>query len=67
MVGDAGDERDGDTAGDAGEELAGKLLVAAPSLLDPHFARSVVLILDFSDEGALGVVLDRPTPLPVAE
>jgi putative transcriptional regulator len=67
MVGDAGDESDGETAGDAGEELAGKLLVAAPSLLDPNFARSVVLILDFNDEGALGVVLDRPTPLPVAE
>jgi putative transcriptional regulator len=63
MVGEPDDE----TADDACGDLAGKLLVAAPSLLDPNFARSVVLILDSNDEGALGVVLDRPTPLPVSE
>lgn len=43
------------------------LLVATPALLDPNFAATVVLILDVDDTGALGVVLNRPSGLPVAE
>ena len=39
----------------------GRLLVATPDLLDPNFARSVVLKLEHSPDGALGVVLNRPT------
>lgn len=39
----------------------GELLVAAPSLVDPNFARSVVLIVHRDPEGAVGVVLNRPT------
>ena len=46
---------------------AGMLLLASPDLLDPNFADTVVLLLDVNDEGALGVVLNRPTALPVAE
>lgn len=46
---------------------AGSLLVATPQLIDPNFADSVVLLLDVDDDGALGVVLNRPTPLAVAE
>jgi len=45
----------------------GRLLVALPSLRDPNFRRAVVLLLDHDDDGALGVVLDRPLELPVAE
>lgn len=45
---------------------AGRHLVANPSMLDPNFARTVVFMLDHSDEGALGVVLNRPSELPVA-
>ena len=41
--------------------LQGKLLVAAPSLLDPNFARTVVLLLAHGEHGALGLVLNRPT------
>lgn len=41
----------------------GRLLVAAPSLVDPTFRRTVVLMLEHSEEGALGVVLNRPSPL----
>jgi len=45
----------------------GDLLVASPSLTDPNFAGSVVLLVDSDPEGALGVVLNRPTAVPVAE
>ena len=43
------------------------LLLATPVLLDPNFADTVVLMLDVGDEGALGVVLNRPTGLAVSE
>ena len=39
----------------------GKLLVATPTLVDPNFHRTVVLLLEHNDEGAAGVVLNRPT------
>ena len=43
------------------------LLLATPQLLDPHFAGAVVLLLDVDEQGALGVVLNRPTGLAVSE
>ncbi len=46
---------------------AGMLLVATPALLDPNFAETVVLLLDVDENGALGVVLNRPSAVPVAE
>jgi putative transcriptional regulator len=46
---------------------AGDLLVATPALLDPNFARTVVLVLDVDEDGALGVVLNRPSVVAVAE
>lgn len=46
---------------------AGMLLVASPELADPNFADTVVLLLNTDDEGCLGVVLNRPTPVPVAD
>jgi putative transcriptional regulator len=42
------------------ESLVGQLLLASPSLRDPNFERTVVLIGVHSDEGAMGVVLNRP-------
>jgi len=45
----------------------GRLLVAAPALLDPNFVRTVVLVIEHNDEGALGVVLNRPSGTPVGE
>jgi putative transcriptional regulator len=47
--------------------LRGRLLVATPVLLDPNFARTVVLMLEHSEDGAVGVVLNRPSPLTAAE
>jgi putative transcriptional regulator len=46
---------------------AGRLLVALPALADPNFERTVVLVLDHDDEGALGLVLNRPTLTAVAD
>jgi putative transcriptional regulator len=43
------------------------LLVAAPGLLDPSFRRSVVLIGEHGDEGAMGVVLNRRSEVTVDE
>jgi putative transcriptional regulator len=45
----------------------GQLLVAAPVLVDPNFDHAVVLLLDLDENGALGVVLNRPSPLPVGD
>ena len=42
------------------ESLKGSLLVASPGLTDPNFARTVVFIVEHNEEGALGVVLNRP-------
>jgi putative transcriptional regulator len=46
---------------------AGVLLVATPALLDPNFIDTVVLLLDVDDQGALGVVLNRPSAVRVAD
>lgn len=47
--------------------LRGKLLVATPTLREPTFARTVIVLLAHSDEGALGVVLNRPADAPLDE
>ncbi len=45
----------------------GSLLVAAPTLSDPNFFRTVVLLLACDEDGALGVVLNRPTDTPISD
>jgi len=45
----------------------GSLLVAAPTLTDPNFSRSVIFLLAHDDDGTLGVVLNRPSHVPVEE
>ena len=45
--------------------LRGRLLIASPTLADPNFARTVVLITEHSPEGAMGVVLNRPSETEV--
>ena len=45
----------------------GQLLIAGPALMDPNFWRTVVLIVEHSDEGALGLVLNRPSETTVGE
>jgi putative transcriptional regulator len=52
---------------DPAPSLAGSLLIAGPTLLDPNFVRTVVLLLEHGPQGAVGVVLNRPTEEPVAD
>jgi len=49
------------------EIAPGHLLVATAELGDPNFARTVVLMVDVDDEGAVGVVLNRPTGVRVGD
>ena len=48
------------------DSVRGKLLIASPGLTD-FFRRSVVLVLEHSDEGAVGLVLNRPSDTHVDE
>jgi putative transcriptional regulator len=43
------------------------LLLSMPQLQDPNFARTVVLLCDYSPEGAFGLVLNRPTEVAASE
>lgn len=54
------------TPGPVVNPRAGMLLVATPTLMDPNFVASVVLLLESDADGALGVILNRPSTLPVA-
>lgn len=49
------------------EPLTGRLLVATPVLGDPNFDRTVVLVLEHTEEGAVGLVLNRPSETAVGE
>ena len=52
---------------DENESLRGRLLIASPALFDPNFRRAVVLVTEHADEGAMGLVLNRPTEATVAD
>lgn len=52
---------------DREEPLAGSLLLSHPGLRDPNFRRTVVLLSAHDDEGAMGVVLNRPTGKVLAD
>jgi putative transcriptional regulator len=49
------------------KSLAPGFLIAMPKLGDPNFHRSVVLMIEHNDEGSMGLVLNRPAPLTLAE
>lgn len=48
------------------ESTAGRLLIATPNLGDPNFDMTIVYVLEHNSDGALGVVVNRPTETPVA-
>ena len=49
------------------DSARGKLLIAGPLLLDPNFWRTVVLVIEHTTEGALGLVLNRPSQMDVSD
>ena len=49
------------------ESLRGHLLLSSPSLIDPNFRKTVVLIAHHDDEGAMGLVLSRPSEIPAVD
>jgi putative transcriptional regulator len=49
------------------ERLRGKLLLAGPLLKDPHFDRTVVLVTEHTEEGAMGLILNRRSDTAVDE
>jgi putative transcriptional regulator len=49
------------------DSLQGKLLVSSPALIDPNFRKTVVLIAHHDEEGAMGLVLSRPSDVPASE
>lgn len=49
------------------DSVRGQLLIAGPSLLDPNFWRTVVLVVEHTEEGALGLVLSRPSETTVGD
>jgi putative transcriptional regulator len=48
-------------------QTKGRLLLATPPLTDPSFDRSVVYVLEHNEDGAIGLVLNRPTDEALAE
>lgn len=42
-------------------DLNGKLLIAMPGMNDPRFANSVILMCSHSEEGAMGLIINKPT------
>jgi putative transcriptional regulator len=49
------------------DTLKGQLLLASPGLFDPNFRRTVVLVTEHNEEGAAGLVLNRPSETAVSE
>jgi len=47
------------------QPAAGSLLIASATLVDPNFARCVLVILESNDDGSLGVILNHPSETPV--
>lgn len=49
------------------EVVPGSLLVSAPTLRDPNFQRTVVFMIHHDEHGSLGLVVNRPTEVPMSE
>jgi putative transcriptional regulator len=44
-----------------GDSLAGQLLIASPTIRDPHFDHAVILVVRHNQDGAMGIVINIPT------
>ncbi len=47
------------------QSIAPGLLLSMPHLLDPHFTRAVVLMIEHSDEGSFGLIINQPSDMTV--
>jgi putative transcriptional regulator len=47
--------------------LKGRLLIASPAMADPNFDHTIVLMVEHNDDGALGLILNRPSEASVSE
>ena len=47
--------------------LTGHLLIAMPGMADPNFVRTVTYICEHTDQGALGIVINRPLQMDLGE
>ena len=56
------DTRDMDAAG----SLVNQLLIAMPGMADPNFSSTVTLICEHNDDGALGIIINRPLNLKLS-
>ncbi|MEO0692006.1 MAG: YqgE/AlgH family protein [Pseudomonadota bacterium] len=49
-------------------DLTGQLLIAMPGMTDPRFDKSVIFLCEHSDKGAMGLIVNKPTPeLPIVD
>ena len=53
--------------GGLGKLQAGAFLVATRMLRDPNFGETVIFLIETGEEGAMGVIINRPTSIPIAE
>ncbi len=49
------------------QSLKGSFLIASPQLADPNFVKTVVLMVQHNDEGALGLILNRPLEVTIQQ
>jgi putative transcriptional regulator len=49
------------------DSFRGKLLIASPRLADPNFSRTVLLLVQHNEEGAMGLILNRPLRMTIRE
>jgi putative transcriptional regulator len=49
------------------DSLQGQLLIASPRLVDPNFVRSIVVMVQHNDDGALGLIVNRPLQTTIKE
>jgi putative transcriptional regulator len=52
---------------DESSNLAGHLLIAMPAMADPNFAQTVIYICEHSDQGTLGLVINRPLDIDLGD
>jgi putative transcriptional regulator len=67
LAGLATDAPSGTASRDPRQLKPGVFLYAAPGMADPNFAESVVLLVEHSSAGSMGLVVNRPTRVPLQE